>query len=92
MSKIFPHPGPWMSNFKRTSPPALSNKLWNKQLHRACEKTKSKQKQNQVTSHLKCRSVPLFDLAHKQFYGIIKRWLYCLTPESIGRFFVNNIY
>ena len=30
------------------------------------------------------------DLAHKQYNGIIKEWLHCLTPESIGTFLVNN--
>ena len=33
----------------------------------------------------------LFDLAHTQCNGIIKGWLHCLTPETIGRFLVNNI-
>ena len=61
------------------------------QPHRACERTKSKQKQNQVTSHSNWPRVLLFDLAHKQCNGIIKGWLHCLTPESIGRFLVNNI-
>ena len=61
------------------------------QPHRACERTKSKQKQNQVTSHSNWPRVLLFDLAHKQCNGIIKEWLHCLTSESNGRFLVNNI-
>ena len=61
------------------------------QPHRACERTKSKQKQNQVMSHSNWPRVLLFDLAHKQCNGIIKGWLHCLTSESKGRFLVNNI-
>ena len=47
------------------------------QSHRACEWTKSKQKQkeNQVTSHSNWPRVVLFDLAHKKCNGIIKAWL-----------------
>ena len=30
-----------------------------------------------------------FDFAHKQYNGIIKEWLHCLTSESKGRFLVN---
>ena len=63
-----------------------------KQPHRACERTKSKQKRNQVTSHSNLTRVLLFDLAHKQSNGIIKGWLHCLTSESIGRFLFNNIW
>ena len=36
-------------------------------------------------------SVLLFDVAHKQCFGIIKGWLHYLTPESKGRFLMNNI-
>ena len=61
------------------------------QSRRACERTKSKQKQNQVTSHSNWQCVLLFDLAHKQCIGIIKGWLRCLTPEAKGRFLANNI-
>ena len=61
------------------------------QLHRACERTESKQKQNKVTSHSNWPLVLLFDLAHKRCSGIIKGWLRCLTSESKGRFLVNNI-
>ena len=32
----------------------------------------------------------MIDLSHKQCNGIIKGWLYCLTLESKGRFFVNT--
>ena len=58
------------------------------QLHLAFERTKSKQKQNQVTSHSNWPRVPLFKLACS---GIIKGWLHCLTSESQGRFLVNNV-
>ena len=61
------------------------------QPHRACERTKSKQKQNEVTSHLDWPRVLLFNLAHKQYNGIIKGWLQCLTSESKGRFLDNDI-
>ena len=56
----------------------------------ACEQTKSKQKQNQLTSDSNYPCVLLFDLAQKQCNGIIKRWLHCLTSESKPRFLVNN--
>ena len=54
----FPPPWPWTSNFKQTI----------EQLHRACERTKSKQRQNQVTSHSNWIRVVLFDLIHQQWY------------------------
>ena len=54
-------------------------------------KIKTKQKQNQVTSHSNWPRVLLFDLAHKQCNGIIKEWLHCLTSESIGGFLTNDI-
>ena len=86
-SNIFPSPWPWTSIFKPfhpssplPSPPS-----------RACEPTKWKQKQNQVMSHSNWPRNLLFDLADKQCYGINKEWLHCLTPESVGRFLVNNI-
>ena len=66
------------------------------QPHRACERWKSKQKQNQVTSHSNWPRVLLFDLVYKQCNAIIKAfikaWLHCLTSESKGRFLVNKIY
>ena len=40
--------------------------------HRACERTKSKQKQNQVTSYSNWPRVLLFDLAVKQCNDILK--------------------
>ena len=61
------------------------------QPHRTCEWTKPKQKQNQVTSYSDWPRVLLFDLAHKQCNDIIKGWFHCLTPESVGRFLVNNM-
>ena len=59
--------------------------------HFACERTKSKQKQNQVTSYSNWPHILLFDLAQKQCNDIIKGWLHCLTSESNGRFLVNNM-
>ena len=61
------------------------------QTHGASDRTKSKQKQNQVTSHSYWPRVLLFDLAHKQCNGTIKGWFYCLRSESKGRFLVSNI-
>ena len=61
------------------------------QPQRACERAKSKQKQNQVTSQSNRPRVLLFDLAHKQYSGTIKGWLHCLMSESKERFLVNNI-
>ena len=75
-------------------PPPLPQPLqqtMEQQPHRACKRTKSKQKQNQVTSHSNWPRVLLFDSAHKQCSGIIKWWVHCLTPETIGIFLVNNI-
>ena len=54
----FPPPWPWTSNFKKTI----------EQLHRACERTKSKKRQNQVKSHSNWPRVVLFDLIHQQWY------------------------
>ena len=34
----------------------------------------------------------MFDLTHKQFSGIIKGWLQCLTSESKGRILVSNSF
>ena len=60
------------------------------ELHRACEQTKSKQKQNQVKPYSNWPRVLLSDLSHKQCNCIIQRWLHCLTSDSKGRFLVNN--
>ena len=65
--------------------------IMEQQLQRTFEWTKSKQKQNKVTSNSSSPRVLLFDLAHKQCNGIIKGWVHCLTSESKGRFLVNNI-
>ena len=47
------------------------------QPHRACEWTKSnKNIKTKATSYLNSPRVLLFDLAHKQFNGIIKEWLH----------------
>ena len=61
-----------------------------KQPHRACERTKSKQKRKQVKPHSNWPRVLMFNLTHKQCNGIIKGWLHCLTSETKGRFLVNN--
>ena len=96
--------GPWkLSNFPDPLPPVhlhqkrfltpwpRTSSFMEQQPHRACERTKSKQKQYQVKSHSNWLRVLLFDLAHKPWNGIIKGWLHCLTPGSIGRLLVNNI-
>ena len=59
------------------------------QPHRACERTKSKQKQNQAMSHSNSPRVLLFDLAHKQYNSVIKRQLHCLMSESKGTFLLK---
>ena len=56
------------------------------QSHRACERTKSKQKQKQSMSYLNSPRVLLFGLAHKQCNGFIKGWLHSLTSEPKGSF------
>ena len=61
------------------------------QRHRAYERTRFKQKQNQVTLHSNCPRDLLFALADKQCIGIIKGWLHCLTSESKKRFFFKRI-
>ena len=58
------------------------------QQYHTYEQTKSKQKQNQVTSHSNWPSVLLFDLSHKHCYGIINGWRHCLTSESKRRFLI----
>ena len=68
-SKIFPPALSWMS--KQTPLPHFLQQTKKKQPHYAFERTKSKQKQNQVTLHSNWPRVLLFDLAHKQCNGII---------------------
>ena len=82
VQNFFSFPWPWTSSFKRTLQPSLANyeTMWANEMEN---------KQNQVTSHSNWPRVLLFDLAHKQCNGIIKRWLHCLA-EAIGRFLVNN--
>ena len=60
------------------------------QPHHACEQTKPKQKQDQVTLHSNWPRGLLFDLNHKQCNGIIIGWFHCLTSEAKGRFLVNE--
>ena len=61
------------------------------QLHRAWQRTKSKQKQNQIKSHSNWSRVLLSDLAYKQCNCIIQGWVHGLTSESKGKFLVYNI-
>ena len=89
-SKIFSPPWPWTSNFKRTRP-SLTKNIWKK--HRTVlvnKQNQNKTKTKLSTSHSNWPRVLLFDLAHKQCNGIIKKWLLCLKPELMRRFFVNN--
>ena len=60
------------------------------QPHGACERTKTKQKQNQATSYWNWAH-SISDLARKQCNGIIKGCLSCLTSESKGRFLVKYV-
>ena len=69
----------------------LENANYGTATERICERTKSKQKQNRVTSQSNWPRVLLFYLAHIQWNGIIKGRLHWLTSESQGRFLVNNI-
>ena len=69
----------------------LSENITNMWTNRACGRTKSKQKQNQIMLHSNWPRVLLFYLAHKQCNGMIKGLLHCLTLESKGKFLVNNI-
>ena len=65
-SEILQPSWPWTSNFKRS--------LLFSQWYRACERAKSKQKQNQVTSHSNWPCVLFFNLAPQTMqYSIIKR-------------------
>ena len=54
------------------------------QSHSACEWTKSKQKENQPTSHSNWPRVLLFDLAHRECNGILvqKVDIICVSPLS----------
>ena len=71
--------------------PNPPQKTMEQQPHRACERRKLTEKQNQVTSHSNWPGVLLFDIANKQCNDIIKEWLHCLTPESIRRFLIINV-
>ena len=46
---------------------------------------------NQNKIKTKSHHILLFNLAHKQCNDIIKGWRHCLTSQSKGRFFVNNV-
>ena len=66
------------------------NKPWNNNCTKHVnERNWSKYKTR--TSHSNWPCVLLFNLAYKQCNRLIKGWLHCLTSESKGRFFVNNI-
>ena len=56
-----------------------------------CEWTKSKQKENHVTSHSNWPRVLLLDLAFEKCNGIIKRFHHFLTSESEEGFLLNTI-
>ena len=53
------------------------------QSHCASERTKSKQKQNQVKPHSNWPHILLYNLVHKQCNGIIKGWLHCVTAKWV---------
>ena len=61
------------------------------QQHGACERTKTKQRQSQLTSYWNWARVIFSDLAHKQCNGIIKECLSCLTSESKGIFLIKHV-
>ena len=56
-------------------------KIMEQQPHRACKRTKSKQKPHHVTPHSNWPRVLLFDLAHKHCIGVIKGWLHWNMPQ-----------
>ena len=58
------------------------------QPHRACERTKSKQKLNQAC-HIQIDHAFYCAIDPRNSNGIIKGWLHCQTSESKGRFLVN---
>ena len=63
--------------------PTLFNKLWNN------NRTVHVNKRIQNKSKTKPRHIQIDHAYHCN--GVIKGWLHCLTPESIGRFLVTNI-
>ena len=54
--------------------------------------TKQTNKKTKVASYSNWQRVLLFDSAHKQHSGVVKRWHHCLMSESKGRFLANNIF
>ena len=69
---------------------SISKKLWNnnRTVH-VNEWNQNKTKPTNVT--FKCTAHSVVWFSPQTMQCIIKVWLHCLTPESIGRFFVNNI-
>ena len=65
------------------------NKLCNNNRTVHANDRNKKKKKNQITSYSNWPCVLLFDLAHKQCNGIVKRWLHCISAK--GTFIVNNI-
>ena len=59
------------------------------QPHRACKRTKSKQKQNSVTSHSNWPRVLLFNLGHRRCNGIMKGWLYWVKRKVSCQYYIN---
>ena len=61
------------------------------QPHHTCEQTKSKQKQNQVTSHSNWPRVLLFGLVHKQCNCIkVSAWLSMIPGHGANTIFFNK--
>ena len=93
-SKFF-HPFGLGRQILNEHPPLpLSNKLWdnNRSVHaseRNQTKSKTKTKPSHVTFKLTTGSIVRF--SPQKCNDIMKRWLHCLTPKSIGKFLVNNI-
>ena len=67
--KLF-HPLNFGRQILNEPPPHSFQQTMEQQPHRAYERTKSKQKQNQVTPHSNRTRVLFFDSAHKQCNGI----------------------
>ena len=65
------------------------NKLCNNNRTVHANDRNKKKKTKQITSYSNWPCVLLFDLAHKQCNGIVKRWFHCISAK--GTFIVNNV-
>ena len=70
-----------------------NKQIMGQQPHRPCQWTTANKNNNKImpTSYSNWPRVLLFNLAHEQCNGIIKRWLHCLATESKLKFLAINI-